>query len=461
MKKNFLQDVVPPTQKRSIRDIPLPQSKNKDTQAVEPPRQEASVKKVSKTKPEVAPPSTPPTPPTSNDNYSFDDYSDFDKPRKKRKWLWISLIILLIVIFAVVNRTKAEIIIFPKQETVQVNDSYSIVNKTLEDVDGALGYKILSLEKEVSIIVEASGEEEVTQKASGRIKIKNEFSSEAQKLVERTRFETKKGLVYRIAESVSVPGYTEVDGEIVAGEIEVEVFADEAGEKYNIEKTDFTVPGFKGLEQFDSIWAEGVTEMSGGFVGKRKVVSEEDKALALEELKKQAAEGIISDIEQNSDEFVIVYNSEDLEYTQIKENEAGSGVELKLKASVNGFVFDSNELARFIADKNIPNAPEGEMIVMNVSDLNSDTVAVISVAIEDEDGEVTGENLKLMIDSKVDLQWVINEDTIASAMEGKKRNELQTVVSDYKGIIRAEASLAPFWRSKFPKAGKIDVIIEE
>ena len=92
-------------------------------------------------------------------------------------------------------------------------------------------------------------------------------------------------MIYRIPESINVPGKTVKDGVETPGTIEVEVFADEAGEKYNIGKVDFTVPGFKNdPARYKGFYARSVTAMTGGFVGKMKTVLPEEKRSTLAQL---------------------------------------------------------------------------------------------------------------------------------------------------------------------------------
>ena len=108
------------------------------------------------------------------------------------------------------------------------------------------------------------------------------ISSDPQRLITRTRFQSPEGLIYRIAESAVVPGKTTKNGVDTPGSIEVTVFADEAGDKYNIKKTDFTIPGFKSdASRFKNIYARSSTDMTGGFVGKMKTILPADKATAI------------------------------------------------------------------------------------------------------------------------------------------------------------------------------------
>jgi hypothetical protein len=454
MKKNFMQDVIPPTQKRSIRDIPLPSSKNH--QPVAETSNDIKITPKSKAQAPVPKQTPPPQPPTeeSFDNFDYDD----DQGSGKKKWFIAGGIILLVILIIFFSRSSAEINVFPKQEKVFVQNSYEIYDENLTEKEDALAYKLLKIQKDASVEVEPSGEENVSEKASGLITIFNEYSSEDQKLVERTRFETKKGQIYRIAESITVPGYTKSGDEIVPGSIDVEVFADETGDDYNTGKEDFTIPGFEGLPQFDTMYAKSVSDITGGFEGVKKVVSEEDKSSALEDLKKTSKEQIIEEINNSSDEFVIIFDEEDIEYSKLTENEIKNGVELKLAASVNAYVFDSKDLARFIADKNIPSAPEGNISIKNTGDLD---LEIISVDILDEDEEVTGTKTELSIESDIELEWIIDADELTRKLEGKSRNDFTSLISEFGEISRADAKLSPFWKNSFPKAAKIEILIEK
>ena len=148
-------------------------------------------------------------------------------------------------------------------------------NKTLVDAQfvaaldagvGELTYEIMTIEKTDSKKIVAAGREEIEEKASGKIVIFNDFNTSSQRLIKNTRFETPEGLIYRINRSIVVPGQKTEDGEKVPGSIEVTVYADEAGDKFNISLTDFTVPGFKGSPRFEKFYARSKTPMAGGFI---------------------------------------------------------------------------------------------------------------------------------------------------------------------------------------------------
>lgn len=467
MKKNYLQDVIPPNQKRSIRDIPLPNSKEakekaKPTEEVsekapepvikKPSMGDVKIKKVSSQDPEQTSYQEPPreTPPSDF------DFSEKPQKRKNKKTVYAVLIVLIIFAGWFLNRSKAEVIVYSKSESTFAQNEFNIADKNLDMNEGVLGYKTLKIEKEVQTTVDPTGEEEVSQKASGMIRIINEYSAEDQKLVERTRFEANNGKIYRIAESITVPGYEKSGEKIIAGEIEVEVFADEAGEDFNIGLTKFTIPGFEGLPQYETMTAESVSEMTGGFVGVKKIVSDDSKASSLESLKKEAKDQIITEINNSSDEFTIIFNEENINYSRLTENDLKNGVELKITASVEAYVFDSKELARKITDENIINAPEGDVVIVNKESLD---LNVLEVEMEGEEENYFIE--KLSVEGNVEISWIIDAEEIQKELSGKKRSQFSEVISSQNGISKAEVSLKPFWKNTFPKESKIEILIQK
>jgi hypothetical protein len=48
------------------------------------------------------------------------------------------------------------------------------------------------------------------------------------------------------------------------GAIEAEVIADQAGSDFNIDPTDFKIPGFSGGPKFDKFYAKSSKSFSGG-----------------------------------------------------------------------------------------------------------------------------------------------------------------------------------------------------
>ena len=186
--------------------------------------------------------------------------------------LWIIVGVSILVLFFGFSLlfSGAKLVVIPKQRSVLVDATFEAFKTPRV---GALGYEIMTIEIEGTNEVYANTEEFVEEKASGKITIYNNFNTSKQRLIKNTRFETPEGLIYRINESTVVPGQRIENKKVVPGSVEVVVYADEVGEKYNMGLGDFTIPWFKGDPRFDDFYARSKTEMTGGFVGEKKIVS--------------------------------------------------------------------------------------------------------------------------------------------------------------------------------------------
>lgn len=456
MKKNFLQDVIPANQKRSIRDVPLPVHKNR------PPSKtkafiNAGRKEDDFTEDEVFLKKEDEPALRSNKFYSsepekisdIDDAPDKNYYSKKQSiykktgntfmkkaLIGVSAAVLLILIF-LFSKTEATITINPKKTITDVS--------TVIPTDGPdnLATKT-QLTKTLTKTLVATAEQQVEKQASGRIKIINKHKETSQELVKNTRFQTPNGLIYRIRDSIVVPGYTMSESTLVPGTLEVEVFADSAGEEYNMSNIKFTIPGFAGREQFEKITAESVTDMTGGYIGIRKVVSEEAKAEALENLEGEL-KSQIKQTQTESTEYIIVPDIETLTYGELQDKVEGDNVTLSLSATVDAYSFVKKQLFNFI----------GQNSITGVSPTDGFTIKE-----EGLDYEVEKDTVK--ISGTVPIVWVTDIEQLKKDFLNKKRSEVVGVIDSYRSFEKAEAELSPFWKTRFPSdSTKIEVVITE
>lgn len=433
---NFLQDVVPPTRKRSIRNIPLPKHRQKEeefiSEEMEIPESE-SIQEIMAPKKR----STPPSPPISTPKRIR---QDVESPKPPRKKLFIGIIVGVILLFLIIVNafSSASVSITPRTEAISVESTnIPIFEGEYDPTVKSLTYTKSEVSKELSEKLKASGEEEVEIKASGRITIYNNYSDKDQPLVKQTRFESSDGKIYRIQDSITVPGQKTEGGKTVPGSIDVEVFADEAGDEYNIESSDFTVPGFKNLPQFDGFYAKSKTEMSGGFKGVKKVVNESDRQNAERALSEQLRKDLVAMLENNSltEGKVVVYQDSDFLFESKEEQGDGDTVNFKTKGTLSIKLVDVKYLANILSGIFIPTFnSSNDVTIKNPSDL--------SYSIQDE---------KLTISGNTKIEWVIDQDLLKEQLSGKSKSEISTVFKEFDGINEASIDLKPFWKRDFPE----------
>ena len=423
MIKNSFQDITPPKRK-TIRNI------------------ENSHTKIEK--------------PSKNKEEDFDYDTDYSNNTRKsgssRFALWFVagiVIIVLVLAFSLIF-SGAKVSIVPKQNKTLVDARFSAA---INADAGEIPYEIMTIEKSDSKKVPATGREEIEEKASGKIVIYNNFNSSSQRLIKNTRFETPEGLIYRINKSVIVPGQTTEGGEKVPGSIEVTVYADEVGDKYNIELTDFTIPGFKGSPRFDDFYARSKTPMEGGFIGEKLTANEEDLANAKEEIHTELQKQLLNEaFSQKPDEFYLFEDTVFIEFESEGNIENDGEVEVKEKAILYGVLFNKNKFANHIAENTIAVFDDEPVEISDISTLT------VTVSNKEDARPWEDEEFEFTVSGNAHIVWTFDEEKLKNDLSGRAKAALTTVLSGYPSIDEAEVVLRPFWKRSFPdKINKIKI----
>lgn len=163
--------------------------------------------------------------------------------------------------------TSLKVVLAPKKITIQPQGE--IITLPHE----ALSVRIPLADADLPFLTK-----KVEARARGTIVVYNASGTKAHQFVKRTRFEAADGNIYRIEKALTIPGATKQGSELVPGEVEAEVVADEPGEAYNKDLVDFTVPGLKGSPLFEKFYARSKGPLTGGFVGEEMTIDR--KAIA-------------------------------------------------------------------------------------------------------------------------------------------------------------------------------------
>lgn len=311
---------------------------------------------------------------------------------------------------------------------------------------GDLPFQVVEVEKTATVNVPAESTENVSDPASGKITITNRQTS-AQQLIKNTRFQSPTGLIFRIRDSVSIPA---------GGSVAATVYADEAGEKYNIAPTTFTVPGLSGSKAFDLVTAKSDAPMSGGFVGERPSVSQstKDKQYATMQtklagdLEKELADKIPAD-------YVLVPGASVTTYTPNPDTAGASGTAtLSETGRITAAIFPNEALARAIAFKSVGTYAGQPVTVKDVGNLVAKPVEP-SIAPD-------ATQFDFNLSGTATILWQIDLAKIAGAVAGKTRGEAEIALKSFPEVDRATLVLRPFWSSHFPAdPAKIKVSVDE
>lgn len=372
--------------------------------------------------------------------------------------LWVVVIIsVLILVFAFsFVFSGAKVVVTPKQRVVLVDAEFQAAQTPALD---EIGFEVMTIEREGSEEVSPSGEEYVEEKASGQIVIYNNYNSANQRLIKNTRFETPEGLIYRINESVVVPGQYTEDGVKVPGSIEVTVYADEPGENYNIGLTDFTIPGFEGSPRFEAFYARSKTEMTNGFVGDKKVISENEEASARAEIQSDLESQLREEaIAQKPEGFELYPDAIFISFTPLSDAERGSKVAIREKATLYGVLFKQNDFARLVALNTVAGFDEEPIEIVDPQSLS------FAILNKEDQRPWDTDAFRFTLEGNAHLVWTFDAEQLREDLAGKSKGALETVLSGYPSIDEAKIALRPFWRQTFPEDVtdiKVVKIIEE
>ncbi len=195
-----------------------------------------------------------------------------DGTKKNSNSLLIGIVLFVVIVGGAIGLSamlgKTELTVYPEHREPNISAEFTAYP---DKRDNALSYEIMTIESTSESQVKASGQQQVEEQAKGRIEI-IKTTPGAERLIKNTRFRSANGLIFRIQESVVVPGAVkDSSGASVPGTIQVEVFADESGEEYNLAAgTKFDIPGFEenGFDDLHkAITAVNREPLQGGFSG--------------------------------------------------------------------------------------------------------------------------------------------------------------------------------------------------
>ncbi len=447
MPRRLMQDVLPKGQ-RSIRNIPLPESRVGSKVSPAPVRRESPVEPV-----DIDMPPRPPKPPVYDALDSSGDFS-YNAGNTQGFGSWKKTITVSAIVLVVLLGFLASSIFHSAKVTVKVNSEEVPINNvsfTAKKVAGALEVRFepLVIKRTGEAVAKSTGEKQIIERASGTIVVYNNHSGAEQRLIKNTRFETPSGLTYRIDSSITVPGKTNAG----PGSIETLVYADEPGEKYNLTLSDFVIPGFKGDPRYETFYARSKTPMTGGFSGTMKVVSEDDRSFVDKDITARVTKELVSEVQTQVPEGYITYpGSYFIEWSELSQETVNSSeVRFKKEATLTAVMFKKADLAVYLAGKQLDDYKGEDLEIQNLVDLKVLPKNITSF------NPSKDTSIEFAVSGKALFVWLFDEITLKEALADKSVGEMASVASQFSNVIEnIDSDFSPFWRKSFP--GNIEKI---
>ncbi len=373
--------------------------------------------------------------------------------KRNRNNLYIGITLAVLVLIGGLGISAltggAEITIYPKVRELNVNAEFTAYS---EKRPGELSYEILTLEDTKESQVKATGKETVTKQATGEIEI-SKSTPGTERLIKNTRFATADGLIFRIQESVVVPGAVKgTDGVNKPGVIRAQVFADVAGDKHNLPAgTALLVPGFKEggyTDLYNAISAKNTAAFSDGFDGPRFIINDTELSTARQALQLELRNALLAKIKAEAPaDFTNFESAIAITYNQLPPTQYGDDlVTIKEQAILQIPLFQKDEFAEFIAKETIVGYENEPVRIDNLQNLTfSYTNATTS-----QSNIANEQQLIFKIAGVPKIVWTFDGEKMKTELLGKEKTAFNVVLGNYTGIERGEVEVRPFWKQSFP-----------
>lgn len=388
------------------------------------------------------------------------------KPKKVRSFKFFTwkMLVRFLILIAVLGLAgvvyfvlpRVQVVITPQKEPVKFTADI-LVDTNITEVkaeQSVIPGQIFNTDKTESREFPSTGERDVSEKAKGKITVYNQYSSSPQTLVKTTRFRATNGKIFRLTNTVTIPGAVIDEGKIIASSKEVDVEADEAGDTYNIGPSDFNIPGFEGTPKYTAFYGKSTNPMTGGAKGKMKVATQDDISgainivtLELKEKVSQEFQGLIPG------ELKLLSDSQLLEVVEsssnIKANQPGEKFVVTVKVKAAGIAFKEQD-ALYLMEKSASN------------EISQDKTLLFStIKIEYKTSKLDLKQSTASLDCNVtaDSVYSFDEKKIRSDLIGKTEAEVKLYLSSLANIETAKVIFWPFWVRRVPNSiNKIKVL---
>lgn len=364
-------------------------------------------------------------------------------PRFEGMFLALLLFILLAMAGGALSLhfifAKAQVSIWPNTREVSVTERIVALpgERALDPDTSMIPALTISEQKEITRLFPATGKATEEKKAQGVIRVFNGFSAFPQKLVANTRFLSEEGKLFRSQGSVVVPGL---------GFLDIQVQAAEAGVEYNIEPSNFSLPGLFGNPAYTSIYGKSSEAMSGGLQEEITVVMESDLT--------EARDVLVKELQQDVRELLgarVVENMVLLpEAIALEVKEASSPIKpgarldsFNFSAKVKGFAttFSKTDIENVVKARIQNSVKEHEK-------LNEET---IQISYENVEMNTSSQGLSFDARALALLYDEIDPTDLKAHLTGVQREDAAAFLAKNIALKKVEISFFPPWLTYFPK----------
>lgn len=393
--------------------------------------------------PRAAPPTAgeKPSRPKSQNKIKVPSFNSF----RKKLFIFGGLGILLIgfLIWAIWFAPRATVIIDARTTDVPVNTQVAIGAALATDTDAATIKAVTQEEKQsVSVDFDATGTEEVGERASGTLTLSKATPGNAS--VPYGAGFSNGDCTFVTQSQVSVPGASPVwNGSgfsTQAGTVDVKVQATAVGEQCNLSGRSYD-------STVDGVSATG-GQMAGGTKKTIKIVTAADVQRATQQLKDQASDDKKASLQSKFSKDVVVIADSFVVNSAEPKSEPAIGKETtsgkaKLTSEVTYVMtgISKNDMSAYLQG-----AIEQQFTGKDDQRIYEDGAADVKLTAFKQ----TGDNASVTLEAIGKIGPKIDDNAIKEQVKGKRYGEIQSTLKEIEGVNDADTKFSPFWVRTVP-----------
>lgn len=361
------------------------------------------------------------------------------------------IVLILLGIYLFTKLPKADILISPKMDTIEIEEKITADKSANEIVVAKKTIPARYLEEQQSGSQEfaATGSASNDGKATGTITIYNKLNPVGPfTLITGTHFLSNSGKYFVTTQKVTIPAAKYQNGKLVPGSVNATVQAKEAGEEYNIGASKFSIPKLSGTSYYYSISAESTDAMKGGHVGSVKKVTKDDVDTAKDVLTKKLLEQAEKLLRSKLSEDDILLESamakNVIEFkTSATENTVAEKFRGDAKVKVSALVFKKQDLEKFAK----------EAIDLKLPDDQSYLPESLNINYEFEVVDISGGVAKMDITASAKTYQSIDIDKLVNLVSMEDANQIKESIDQVYGdsVLGVKVDFWPMWVKAAPK----------
>jgi hypothetical protein len=211
---------------------------------------------------------------------------------------------------------------------------------------------------------------------------------------------------------------------------------------------DLKVVAYKGSDKYTKVYGRIKTDVVGGFLGNKKIISPEAKKAAVEALQSSLKAKLAQQIASSRPDGSIIYDNASIYEYQVVDGagKASSTAEVSVTATAYSIAFKPDSLLKAIGAKELERFPVPTYSTEGLEKL------LFSITNSKDFSAKKGTVLIFTLKGPLKLTGTFPENTLKNELKGISLEASNAVFARYPAIGTAHALITPFWMRSFPSS---------